>query len=377
MRAFLVLTTIRIPTVAQEYCINFQKFNHQEEIGILIIGDRKSPNTESNILCRKLQKQGFIIEYFSITRQQKWLKKYPKLNKIIPYNSDNRRNIGYLMAFENGCDFVISIDDDNFPLPQEDFFAKHSIVGTKQKLSLTKTTSGWFNVCDLLEKSPNERIYPRGFPYFKRWKNERISKKIQDVMIGANAGLWINDPDVDSITRLNKRIMTPKFIGSQIALDRNCFSPINTQNTAIRSDLIPAYYFVLMGEKVDDLIIDRYGDIWSGFFLKKILDALGLYVSFGHPLTNHIRNNHNLFLDLKQELGCIIYTDYLVQLLQDIRPQGKTVIEIYDNLSDELFKRVSRSNNLSADFKRYVRKLHFCQKIWLETAQKISDSRPL
>jgi hypothetical protein len=45
---------------------------------------------------------------------------------LIPYESDNRRNVGYLMALTQPIDFLISIDDDNLCPAEEVFFATHS-----------------------------------------------------------------------------------------------------------------------------------------------------------------------------------------------------------------------------------------------------------
>lgn len=375
MKTYLVITTIHIPHIAKAYCANFKKYGHQNDVGIIIIGDRKSPDSESKTVASRLQKQGFDVEYFSIKRQHAWLSKYPRCQKIIPYNSDNRRNIGYLMALEKNCDVLISIDDDCFPLPEEDFFAHHHIVGTSKKQSVIKTSTHWFNICELLEKKPDQKIYPRGFPYTKRWKSEKITRVKKEVTIGANAGLWLHDPDIDSITRIHRDIQIMKFSGKPAILDKNCYSPINTQNTAIRGDLIPAYYFVLMGQKVDDLVIDRYGDIWSGLFLKKVLDALNLHVNFGKPITNHLRNKHNLYVDLKQELGCIRYTDYLADVLEGIKLEGKDVVDAYANLANQLLKIIVKDKTVSQDFKKYFRHLHYCQMIWLDTAQKVLKSR--
>jgi len=370
-KTYLVFTTINIPKIAEDYCNNFEKFDHKDEVGIIVIGDKKSLDLESFSVCNNLQKRGFDIEYFSIEKQEKWLASYNKLRKIIPYNSDNRRNVGFLIALAKGCDSIISTDDDNFPLQEIDFLGYHGIVGTKQKLPVVKTNSNWFNVCDLLKKNPEQRIYPRGYPYNKRWQDTSITQKEKEVQIMLNEGLWLNDPDIDSITRLNRDVKTTEFIGKQIALDIGTWSPINSQNTSFYTELLPAYYFFLMEEKLDDLVINRYGDIWEGLFVKKVMDSLGYYVAFGNPIANHIRNKHNLFKDLKEELGCIIYTDLLVDVLEDINLKSEDVVDLSSSLSNQLLKYTSEDKRFSKDFNIYMKKLNYNQKVWLETIQKI------
>lgn len=375
MKAYLVVPTISIPRIAEEYCKNFARFGHKNEVGIFIIGDNKSQDHESHALTQKLVKQGFQVEYIDIKREKQWSKKYKNLSKIIRANSDSRRIVGFLMALERKCDFLISVDDDNFPIADEDFFAHHSIVGTAKTLPVVATNTGWFNVCTDLTMSVPQPIYPRGFPYRERHRDIQPSFQNKKIYVGANIGLWINEPDVDSITRLSLAPKATKFSGKQLALDQSCHTPINTQNTAITSDLIPAFYYILMGEWVDGMILDRDGDIWTGWFLRKVMNTLGSYLSVGHPITDHRRNAHDHFLDLRHELGCLTYTEPVLDTIESISPKGRNAIEVYDDLTNQFYRKVVKNKKLSPDFKAYARKLHFCQKVWLDTVQKIIDSR--
>lgn len=370
-KAFIVVTTIKVPKIVKDFFDNLEKFGHKKDVGFIIIGDKKSPNLASDVFCKKFKKKGFEVEFFSIQKQKKWLKSFPKFQKIVPYNSDNRRNIGYLIALQKGCDFIISIDDDNFPLSDVDFFKYHCIVGEEKESFVIKTTSKWFNICELLMKKPDWQIYPRGYPYRERWKENLIVKTRKKVKIMLNEGLWLNDPDVDSITRINRDVKITKFFNEQIILDIGTWSPINTQNTAIHIEILPAFYFVIMGEKIENLVIDRYGDIWAGLFVKKVMDKLGYYASFGNPIVNHIRNKHNLFNDLKQELGCIIYTEVLAEILENIKLKGKNAIDCYADLTDKVLKFSLKEKMINPEFKKYLKKLNYAQNVWLETIQKI------
>lgn len=371
MKTYIVLTTINIPKIAIDLCTNFEKHNHKDEVGILIIGDKKSPHEESALISKKLQKKGFEVEYFDLKRQEAVLKKYQSFEKIIPYNSDNRRNVGFLLALKNGCQKIISIDDDNFPLPNIDFLEAHSIVGTSQKIKVVKSTSKWFNPLNMYNMPKSEEVFTRGFPYNKRSAPQEISYREKTVKIGLNMGLWVGDPDIDAITRISRHVNVKNFKVKQIFLELGTYAPINTQNTALLSELVPAYYFILMGEKIDGLTMDRFGDIWSGFFIKKVMDHLGYYVSIGEPLVRHTRNEHNLFEDLKQELPAIIYTDLIAQIIEEIKLKGESASALYSSLSDQLLKIVLKDKRFSADFKKYQQKLQYNQNIWLETIGKI------
>src|SRR5438552_6483694 len=126
-----------------------------------------------------------------------------------------------------------------------------------------------------------------------------------------------------------------------------------------------------MGEYVDGLRIDRYADIWSGFFLKKVMDVLGWHASFGVPLVDHRRNMHDLFKDLKEELNGITYTESLVEFLEGVSLRGETPADVYDALGDELLRFVSKDSRFGADFRAFIAKVHGCQKVWLEACAAI------
>ena len=66
----------------------------------LIIGDRKTPHGAVADLAANLRMRGFDARYVDLEAQDHFLDRFPKLKPLIPFNSDNRRNIGYLMAKE-------------------------------------------------------------------------------------------------------------------------------------------------------------------------------------------------------------------------------------------------------------------------------------
>ena len=169
----IVTTTIHIPVVLESYIENFQKYKHNN-VDFVIIGDLKTPDKITEYL-KKLLKNGYQFDYWGVGRQKKWLEKFPKLDSLIPYNSIQRRNLGYLIAYENGADVIVTIDDDNFAISGNDFLKGHSLVGETSSFLAVKSSTNWFNPCDLLELKSSRRIYHRGFPYSKRWKNEKYS----------------------------------------------------------------------------------------------------------------------------------------------------------------------------------------------------------
>lgn len=371
MKYAIVLTTINVPDLLIDYAKNFIAFGHQKEIEMLVIGDMKTPHEKVDKLISEINGMGVSAEYFDITKQEKWLEKFPDLKKIIPYNSDNRRNIGYLIAGERKTEIILAIDDDNYVDVSKDYLKDQSIVGKTMDFEAISDKSGWFNICSMMKFEPERKIYPRGYPYYKRWKdgNSKVRKVSGRIVI--NEGLWFEDPDIDSITRLAEDVKGKKVLKEQVFLDKGTFSPINTQNTAYHRDILPCLYFILMGGNINGLVIERYGDIWFGLFAKKIIDHMGDYISFGKPFAIHRRNSHNLLKDLKWEFWAIMFTETLTEFLETVSLSGKTYSECYVELADKLGEFMKNNDKINEDAKKYFDNLVSAMKIWAETCKNI------
>jgi hypothetical protein len=90
-----------------------------------------------------------------------------------------------------------------------------------------------------------------------------------------------------------------------------------------------------MGWDVPGGKIQRYGDIWGGYFLQSVLRDTPWVVSFGRPLVDHRRNPHDYVDDLRHEFWGTILTDLLLQLLKDdFKPKGNSVTDRMLELSE-------------------------------------------
>ena len=109
------------------YAKNARDYGHRE-VDFVTIGDRKSkPGTAE--FCKSIE-EFYPSTYLDIDEQKRYLDRFPELWQHLKFDSIQRRNIGILMAYENGADVVITIDDDNFVMNQ-DFVGAHSVVGQK------------------------------------------------------------------------------------------------------------------------------------------------------------------------------------------------------------------------------------------------------
>lgn len=331
--ATLVLTSIFEPKVLRNYFENFRDFGHLDQVQAVLIADRKTPPVAWRV-CQEVRSAGLRCCCPSLDEQEVFLRRVGIPAGMIPYDSDNRRNIGFLMALEAGSDFLISIDDDNFCLPSEDFFAAHSIVtAPSQPHPVAASITGFLNVCELLDYAGPARIYPRGFPYLARHKDEqwRVEARLAEVHV--NAGLWLIDPDIDAMTWLVAPACVAGFRKQSLVLAPEAWSPVNSQNTALRRAAIPAYYFIPMGYSISGMPMDRYGDISSGYFTEACAKHLGGAIRFGTPIAEHRRNSHDYLKDAAREWGCILTLEDLLRWLCEAKLSGDSYVEAYLSLS--------------------------------------------
>ena len=173
--ASIVVTTINGGEFLQEYYDNLEKYDRLGQAHFYVIADKKTPSALFE-RAQTLAKQGLIITLPTLTEQEAYLRKVGLDPRLILWNSDYRRNIGYLQAYESGADLIISIDDDNFPLADEDFLGQHvsALLGEGSAPEVS-SPNRFFNVCSLLDfdvAAPPP--YPRGFPYYARHHENMI-----------------------------------------------------------------------------------------------------------------------------------------------------------------------------------------------------------
>lgn len=370
----VVATSIYEGDFLENYVQKMIEEKVEDRTRLIIIPDRKTPK-ELYQKCKNIKKRGFNMLCPTLDEQDEYLRKLGSIYHTIPYNSDSRRNIGYLMAYELGDEVIISIDDDNYPIKGKDFFNEHAVVGIgKNNYDITQSSDGWFNICSLLNFSSPGLIYARGFPYFARFNKEDYTIKNAAAEIHMNAGLWLKAPDVDAITWLGVKPYSLSFKGKSAALAKNTWTPINTQNTSLNRSVIPSYWFVKMGYPISGLSIDRYGDIFSGFFAQACAKHLGYNIRVGSPLIDHVRNTHNALRDLNYEFMCVIVLEDILNWLTDVKLDGSTYSESYLSLASQMEDAVQKFDGFiwDAATRGFFHHLAYSMRVWVNTI-KILD----
>lgn len=380
MKTSIVLTTIHVPTVLERYIENCKAYHH-EDVNFIIIGDRKSPPETSGYI-KSLREHSFGMMYLGIAEQERWLKKFPKFGHFLPYDSVQRRNIGYLYAAEMGTDIIISIDDDNIPLPQYDYIGEHNIVGQQIELRAVSSSTGWFNTCELLDTEPQRRFYHRGFPVSKRWLSEELSYHTENKKVAVNIGLWFGDPDVDTVTRIEEpfHVIGIKERHSRLGLARGTMSPFNSQNTAFSVELLPCLYLLTFESGTNLEILRgnnnfRYDDIWMSYFAKIIMDYMGDAVCVGPPYVEQQRNQHNYLLDLRKELMPMEMTDKLADFLTEFSFTEQSYYGAYQELIDQLRSKVVSHVSFTEHEQFLLQHMSYGMELWLDAVAKIGLTR--
>ncbi|MEQ8384391.1 MAG: hypothetical protein RH949_18730 [Coleofasciculus sp. A1-SPW-01] len=379
MKIGVVVTTIYTGNFIHEYYEHFLSHGNLEQVHFYIIGDISTP-----LSCRKqinkYTQQGLPWYYLDPDEQNKFLKPFPKLAAEIPWRSDNRRNVGFLMAYHERCDVIITIDDDNYPKKKWSFLAGHSTVGQEISLPIAIGHNHWFNLCSMMEvECPSlgngKTVYPRGFPYQRRHPNcSKINTEISRGTVAVNAGLWSGDPDVDAATRLVTNCIAKEKLTADYLLAPRSLMPINTQNTGIIRDAIPAYYYVKMEHPVGGMKLDRFGDIFSGFFLQKCVQAMGHRVKLGLPVVEHRRSPHNLYKDLWNELAGMVIVDDMLPLLETPLSQATTYSEATLELTERIEEWSSKQQGFLWDksLRDYFKTIANNMKLWVEVCHKLN-----
>jgi hypothetical protein len=379
MKITLVTTTINVPFVVKKYLDSIGSFGH-DSANIIVIGDINTAAAAERFLSDLKKIHGKRIDYWPVARQRAWLKRFPGLERCIPYRSVQRRNIGYLVAAEEGADMIISFDDDNWPAAKGDFISEHAVVGRPYTAPSWSSSNNWLNLCAFLKSRPSRPFYHRGYPMNRRWADRIIRKNRVTRRVAVNVGLWLGDPDIDTVTRFEEPLSVTgvRISSGRFFIAPGILAPFNSQNTAFDSRLLPAAYLISFRHQPEVLRGNnnfRYDDIWMSFFMKKIIDANGDGVLVGRPIVTQKRNVHDGYLDLQKEIPAYRYTEVLAPILESIRIKPGTYAEGYRNLIEVLGAQLlGQKSRLPSKEKNFFREMLSNMSVWSRSVSKITGS---
>lgn len=213
---------------------------------------------------------------------------------IVPRRSDTVRSFAYWYAWKRGYEYILTLDDDCYPTGPADGLEYSGEAFVNEHLKYLNDRTKWFNTLN--------SVKPRGIPFFN-------AGKLRNTMV--NHGLWTNVIDYDAPFQLANPI-PEEFSYDNRIVPAGMFFPMCGMNVMWRSEVTVLMYHLLMGQVMTDtakktlfkLQFDRFGDIWCGIFMKKIIDGFGFTVSTGMPYIRHERAS-NPFTNLKKEANGI------------------------------------------------------------------------
>lgn len=239
----IVTTTINSPTEATR---KYAKIASEDEgFNLVIVGDNKTPHTK----YRELEHEFHNVIYLDPDQQ---MSLYPDLSEAIGWNCIARRNIGYVYAYDTGCDILATVDDDNIPYPN---WGKNILVGND--VSYDEYEALGSDYFDPLSVTKDNHLWHRGYPLEHlqiRHNVEYRGKQKKKCLVQAN--LWDGDPDIDAICRLTYKPCV-KYSDITGPYGSKQISPFNSQNTMVAREVIP-FYPMFPG-------IGRMEDIWSSY----------------------------------------------------------------------------------------------------------------
>jgi len=275
---------------------------------------------------------------------------------IIPRRSDTVRSFGYLMAYSDRCPFILTLDDDCYPDPNAGYAdAKGFLDLHRQALEKSR----WMNTLN--------SVKPRGVPFYNLGHNDRIM---------VNHGLWTNVLDYDAPTQLAAPI-PEKFSFDNRIVPANSYFPMCGMNVMWKREATVLMYHLLMGREIcaqkdarmqnalgvyepitNKLPFDRFGDIWAGIIMKKILDRYEYNVSTGTPYIRHERAS-NPFTNLKKEANGIEVNENFWEYVDSFSTDSGTLEEAYLEMGSHIIKFTQ-----FPEYNSYFEKLGIAMQTW-------------
>jgi len=283
-----IITTVAEPTS----CVRSLIEKTRQTKGLIIIGDKKG----------HFSYELPYTQFYSL-----------EIQRDLPFNISNklptghysRKNIGYLLAMQQGEQSIYETDDDN--APNELWHLRE-----KKIQALIAEKASWINA---YKHFSNENIWPRGFLLDRIASAESIPKhdgNQYELIAPIQQGLADVSPDVDAIWRLTQDREFYFERKESIALPEGSWCPFNTQSTWWWEEAFPLLY-------LPSYCSFRMTDIWKSFVAQRCLWEMGYKVVFHAAEVNQERNLHNLMKDFEAEVPGYTQNEKLTRVLEDAK----------------------------------------------------------
>ncbi len=130
-------------------------------------------------------------------------------------------------------------------------------------------------------------------------------------------GMWLQVLDVNGLDKISGDI--PHSVGlkeERLAILPGTNFSLCIMNVAFLTEIVPAFYQLPMNVKVCNGHLDRFGDIWSGYILKKLTDIRGDLITIGKPVVTHTKAG-NTFREIQLEHFGNLLESYFYPLVDE------------------------------------------------------------
>ena len=305
----VVVTSIAAPNDVMR---RLAELSQRRNCRFFVIGDVKSP--------AHFELEG--CDFYSLDRQSRL---DFRLARLLRTRSYARKNLGYLLGMQPGCEWLIETDDDN--MPNETFLAPRQLNVSGDSVS----SRGWVNAYAYFTP---EFIYPRGFPLEAvqsatkplppRGPRTVLPSPIQQFLTDGN-------PDVDAVYRMLCKLPLTFDRNPSILLGQNAWCPFNSQTTVFLKCAFPLMY-------LPTFCTFRMTDVWRSFVAQRILWTCGWHLSFHAAIAFQQRNEHNLLRDFEDEIPGYLGNALIAETLEnlDLKPGperiGENLLRCYEAL---------------------------------------------
>lgn len=292
----------------------------------------------------------------------------------IPRRNGACRDLGFYLAWKDGeaGEIVIALDDDC--VVEAPDFPQRVMAGLGHGARRISSGSGrHMNSFDLYRGLDTTRLFPRGFPW-----SERVSYQPWtfepgvETQVHFNLGLWQGVLDIAAVDRIRmnaNHFPDLELRHENVVVPKGALVSVCAGNLHFRKELIPALYQLPMNlEIMPGYTVNRYGDIWAGFILKRLMDIRGDCMSVGGPMVRHDREGPWLENIAAEHLASLVnqeFIDLIVGITERIAPAD--YLDMMLNLHEELKGEAARTSPI---LRAYLSRLDPSLAAWLRALRR-------
>ncbi len=260
-RVALVVPTIREDQIREFLGAWWQQL-HEAHVGVYVVEDNERRSFDLGVGSLG---SGVGTHDMARVHHLCWDDAPDGMLDCINVRSPGCRQIGLWKAYHDGCDVLVSLDDDVRPATGRNLFHEF---------------------CDILANGVPVWVDPllnyrsRGYP----------TTNVGTVPVAFHSGSFLSIPDVDGETQLKYEeefaINPPQYVPRATIVPKGQLIPVNGGICGWRSEITPFVHYTVWNK---ELGYRRFDDIWMGIIVKRLLDHCGLHMGYGQTFVNHIR----------------------------------------------------------------------------------------